>query len=212
MGILKNGLFGPISGKVGNTVGSSWRGIHYVRSLSKKTKKEPSAKQLAARARFAAVNRFLLPFKDVIERGYSNQDVRRATAFNLAVKDNYAALTGTDEHPGPDYSKLVLSKDKKMVCRPLGYKIAAGTRGHVQISWNGIDLFGLHANDKATVVISCPEKEEVIVCMDQFSRGDGLADLEIPSGWLSVTVYGYAFMTDGHGRHSSTAFAGLLAL
>lgn len=211
MGILKNGLFGPISGKVGNTVGSSWRGIHYVRSLSEKTKKEPSAKQLAARARFAAVNRFLRPFKDVIERGYSNQDVRRATAFNLAVKDNYAALTGTDEHPEPDYSKLVLSKDA-IACRPLGCKIVAGTPGRVQIRWNATGLFGHHVYDRATVVISCPEKKEVIVCMDQFSRGDGLADLEIPSGWLNVTVYGYAFMTDGHGRHSSTAFAGLLAL
>ncbi|PRY55282.1 hypothetical protein B0I27_101251 [Arcticibacter pallidicorallinus] len=209
MGILKHGLFGPLSGKVGNTVGSSWRGIHYVRSLSKKTQKEPSAKQLAARARFAAVNKFLLPLKDVIERGYSNQDLRRATALNLAVKENYATLTGTDEHPGPDYSKLVLSKDK-MVCRPLGCKIAAGTPGRVKISWQGGDFLGDRVYDRATVVISCPEKEEVIVSMDQFFRGDQLADLEIPSGWLNVTIYGYAFMTDYLGRNSRTAFAGSL--
>lgn len=211
MGILKNGLFGPISGKVGGIIGSSWRGIHYVKSVSEKTKKEPSAKQLAARARFAEVNKFLLLLKDVIERGYSNQNLRRATALNLAVRDNYAAFTGTDEHPGPDYSRVVLSRGT-VVNRPLGCKIVAGSPGHVQISWHAFDAWGLHEDDRATLVISCPEKAEAIVSMDQFVRRDQLADLEIPSGWLNVTVYGYVFMTDYSGRHSVTAFAGSLAL
>lgn len=211
MGTLKNGLFGPLSGKVGNIIGSSWRGIHYVRSVPKKTKKEPSAKQLAVRARFAEVRKFLLPLKSVVERGYSNQDLRRATALNLAVKENYAVFAGTDEQPGPDYSRIVLSRGTS-VCRPLGCQIVAGTPRHVQISWHAFDMFGLHDDDRATVVISCPEKAEAIVCMDQFFRGDQLADLEIPFAWLNVTIYGYVFMTDEFGKHSSTAFAGSLAV
>ena len=33
MGIIKKGILGGFSGKVGNVVGASWKGIDYIRSL-----------------------------------------------------------------------------------------------------------------------------------------------------------------------------------
>src|SRR5690606_508733 len=33
MGIIKQGILGGFSGKVGNVVGASWKGIDYIRSL-----------------------------------------------------------------------------------------------------------------------------------------------------------------------------------
>lgn len=33
MGTIKQGILGGFSGKVGNVVGASWKGIDYIRSL-----------------------------------------------------------------------------------------------------------------------------------------------------------------------------------
>ncbi|MDD2265168.1 MAG: DUF6266 family protein, partial [Bacteroidales bacterium] len=33
MGTIKQGILGGFSGKVGNIVGASWRGIDYIRSM-----------------------------------------------------------------------------------------------------------------------------------------------------------------------------------
>ena len=187
MAIIRGGLCGTISGRVGDLVYSNRKGVNYVKRAPKKTKKEPSAKQLAARERLRSVIQFLVPLKEAIERGYSNRRARGATALNMAVSDNYGALSGTEQHPEPDYSKIVLSQGVTLP-RPMGGKIAAGDPGHVQVSWRSCKMSEKYSYDRATIVISCPEKEQAIVSMDEFVRQDQVANLEIPSDWLNTTV------------------------
>lgn len=211
MAIIRGGLCGTISGRVGDLVYSNRKGVNYVKRAPKKTKKEPSAKQLAARERLRSVIQFLVPLKEVIERGYSNRRARHASALNMAVSDNYGALSGTEQHPEPDYSKIVLSQGVTLP-RPMGGKIAVGDPGHVQVSWRSCKMSEKYSYDRATIVITCPEKEQAIVSMDEFVRQDQVANLEIPSDWLNTTVYGYIFMSDSFGGHSCTEFAGSLVL
>lgn len=53
------GITGAYSGKVGSVIGSNWRNVDYVRSLSKRSNKPASEDQLAQRAHFALAVSFL---------------------------------------------------------------------------------------------------------------------------------------------------------
>ncbi|WP_229707698.1 DUF6266 family protein, partial [Sphingobacterium alkalisoli] len=80
------GINGAYSGKVGNVIGSSWRNVDYVRSLSKRSNKPASADQLAQRAKFALGVSFLSPIKDLLNLGYSDALQGRSTGYNKALQ------------------------------------------------------------------------------------------------------------------------------
>lgn len=72
MAILKNGINGPFSGRVGNVVGYQLNGQNIIRSLPVRTKRKPSKKVLLNRARMKATSQFLSPIKEIIAFGYKN--------------------------------------------------------------------------------------------------------------------------------------------
>ena len=53
MGTIKKGILGGFSGKVGNVIGSSWKGISYMRSMPQNVTQTRSAAQSAQKERFA---------------------------------------------------------------------------------------------------------------------------------------------------------------
>ena len=61
MGKLINGIYGSFEGKVGTVVGSSWKGIPYIKSAYKQRTKKVSEKELANRNKFAMAQAWLKP-------------------------------------------------------------------------------------------------------------------------------------------------------
>jgi hypothetical protein len=59
MGVIRNGILGGLSGKVGNVVGGNWKGISYLRALPSHVTQANSYAQLSARQKMSLVNRFL---------------------------------------------------------------------------------------------------------------------------------------------------------
>ena len=53
MGTIKQGILGGFSGKVGTVVGSSWKGISYMRGQAQSVKNPRTAKQMAQRDKFS---------------------------------------------------------------------------------------------------------------------------------------------------------------
>lgn len=72
MAILKGGINGPFSGKVGNIVGYELNGQAIIRSLPDFNKKKPSPLTVINRNRMKAVSKFLKPIKKVVQLGYRN--------------------------------------------------------------------------------------------------------------------------------------------
>jgi hypothetical protein len=70
MGRLINGINGAFEGKVGSVVGSSWKGIPYIKSAYKKRTKKVSAKELANREKFAMAQDWLKPLLPFVREGY----------------------------------------------------------------------------------------------------------------------------------------------
>lgn len=98
MGTIKKGILGGVSGKIGNVVGASRKGIDYLRVLSASVSDAKPPAQNTQRNKFAIVIKFLQPIKEFIRIGYRGQAAKQS-AFNAAMSYNYHnALTG--EYPG----------------------------------------------------------------------------------------------------------------
>lgn len=69
MARLKKGINGPISGKVGNVVGSSWKGIDYIKSLPVR-RKPPTENELKNRFRFGLSQAWLSPLLVFVRAGF----------------------------------------------------------------------------------------------------------------------------------------------
>jgi len=72
MGTIKQGILGGFSGKVGNVVGASWKGIDYIRSLPSSVSNPRTPGQVTQRTKFSMVQSFLTSMIPVIRVGFKN--------------------------------------------------------------------------------------------------------------------------------------------
>ena len=59
MGTFKQGIYGGYSGKVGNVVGGSWKGIDYMRILPTSVANPQTDAQLTQRQKFSVTMHYL---------------------------------------------------------------------------------------------------------------------------------------------------------
>ena len=110
MGTIKQGILGGFNGKVGTVVGSSWKGITYMRGQAQHVKKPRTAGQIYSRTAFKAVSAALSPIASTLRLTFA-KSAGKMSAFNKAVSENYKkAIVDQDGTPVVDYSKLILSK------------------------------------------------------------------------------------------------------
>lgn len=65
-----NGINGPFKGKVGTVIGSSWKGIPYMKSLHDKRTIPPHVKEQQNRNKFGMAHRWLQPVTDFVRVGF----------------------------------------------------------------------------------------------------------------------------------------------
>ena len=118
MGTIKQGILGGFNGKVGTVIGSSWKGITYMRGQSQHVKNPRTAGQIYSRTAFKAVSAALSPIASTLRLTFA-KSAGKMSAFNKAVSENYKkAIIDQDGTPVVDYSKLILSKG---TIRPFDY-------------------------------------------------------------------------------------------
>ena len=110
MGKIKQGILGGFSGQVGTVVGSSWKGIAYMRGKAQHVKNPRTAGQTYHRDAIKAVTMALRPITSTLRLTFAEY-AKKMSAFNKAVSLNYKeALVNQDGTPVVDYSKLILSQ------------------------------------------------------------------------------------------------------
>ena len=110
MGKIKQGILGSFSGQVGTVVGSSWKGIAYMRGKAQHVKNPRTAGQTYHRDAIKAVTMALRPITSTLRLTFAEY-AKNMSAFNKAVSVNYKeAIVNQDGTPVVDYSKLILSQ------------------------------------------------------------------------------------------------------
>lgn len=130
MARLNRGPNGPVSGKFGSVIGSSWRGIYYIKGLQKKIKKARSPLQIAQQNKFAFAVRFLRTVKVLLDMGFSRINPGGATGYNMAISHTVQnCIKGDDPHYEIDHASVLFCTKGKLVVPE-----------NIRMELNGMDL------------------------------------------------------------------------
>lgn len=212
MATFEKGILGGFSGKVGNVVGSRWRGKNVMRSLPQRGSYTPSQAQLLQRERFAAVVEFLSPIKDVLSKYYGKQQGDKSS-YNLATSYHLKnALTDTPEGFVIDYPKVLISKgDLRGMDTP---QVAIAANQVIDFTW--VDNSGqgnANATDQLVVVFYAPVLNLFQVYEAMASREDESAQVTLPAFYAGNDVQIWAtFATDTHKQAATSSYLGAVTV
>lgn len=88
MGIIKQGILGGFSNKVGSVVGSSWKGIAVMRSLPISVANPRTAAQVSQREEFAQTAKIASSMLAEVVQPCWNRNAKRMSGYNAFVKYN----------------------------------------------------------------------------------------------------------------------------
>jgi hypothetical protein len=203
MAIMINGIFGSFTGAVGNVVGVSSRGKKYIRSRSVRRTSPSSQKQLEQQLKFSLVTRFQQPLRGLLNQTFpsyktNTTGVNRALSYNLrnAVSGVYPAYT-------INYSMFLISRG--CLAKPQTPTATAGGDGLVNFAWTNDARQGRgEANDKAVLVIYCPDIKECVYITEGAERGTGAASIDV-SGFVGKTVQTWIGFISDSGKDVATS-------
>lgn len=195
MAQIKTGILGNVSGKVGNVVGGTWKGINYLRTMAASVNNPNTELQVSQRLKFCTVVKFLQPITEFIRVGYKAQAVKM-TAFNAAFSYIFHnALTGKFPDFAIDYPGVMVSRGNMVGA--LNPVCSSNEAAKVILSWEPGSGSGQGSEtDTAIYVIFNASKQEAVYSLNAGTRADGSAEVTLPASYSGDTVHCYiAFMT-----------------
>jgi hypothetical protein len=187
MGKIAQGILGGLSGKVGNIVGGSWKGIDYIRIKPSSVANPRTEGQVNQRNKFTITLEYLQATKDFIKIGYKSFATKK-TEFNAAmsyVLNN--AVGGIAPNFTIDYSLALLSRGP--LSGVLNGTTDLATAGQVSFDWDDNSAEGnANVTDKAMVLVYNPSKKESISILDGADRTVGSQVVTIPNTYAGDTV------------------------
>ncbi len=216
MGKYENGAYGSFHGKVGNLVGSSWRGISYMRAKPNTGKRKSSEKQIQHRAKFLFATNFIQPLFPVIQIGFRNQNDKK-TAKNAAMSEimNYA-ITGEYPEFSINFKNLKLSKGCIYVPKSPAVQLVDN---RVQFTWT-LDIGNEDSIENNTLMQERMEDKIMLVTLafgyppvytlHKYRRENQAGDVGLPDAPPGTEVHCYiaAASVAKHMNVSNSVYAG----
>lgn len=194
MAILSNGILGGFSGKIGNVVGGSWKGINYIRV--KTTPSNPKTeKQVAQRTKFTTALGFLQPMTAFLRTGYKLFTAKQ-TAFNAAMSQVLTnAIIGEAPDVTIDYAKAQVSAG---TLSPAVNGAFTYDNGEITLTWDDNSGSGsAKATDKSMYVILNPAQSDAVYETSGAARSIKKQVVDLPAEWVGDTVQIYlSFITE----------------
>lgn len=187
MATFEKGILGGFSGKVGNVVGSRWRGKNVMRSLPQRGKYTPSEKQEEQRDKFKTVISFLSPLTDILNEYFGSPQGDKSR-YNLATSYHLKnAVESTALGMVMEYSKVLISKgDLRGID---GGTVAAAAAQTLNFTWQDNSGQGkATATDAFMVVIYVPDLGMYYTNLDVATRDATTASITLPNYMASFEV------------------------
>lgn len=191
MATFEKGILGGFSGKVGNVVGTRWRGKNVMRSLPQRGSYTPSTKQEAQRAKFKTVMGFISPFMDVLSLYFESPKGDKSRS-NLATSYHLKnAVVNSPEGIVMDYPKVLISKgDLRGID---GGTLAAAANQVLNFGWlNNSGQGKATATDTLMVVIYAPDLDMYYTNLAVATRDASTAAVTVPNFMTGFEVQVWA--------------------
>ncbi|MEO6682765.1 MAG: DUF6266 family protein [Ginsengibacter sp.] len=178
MGTIQKGILGGFSGKVGNVIGGSWKGIDYMRSVSSRKNATTTQKQKEQQMKFALIARFQQPLTNLLSRTFRSFAIKM-TGANSAMSYNLRnAITGSYPNFAINYSRILISRgDMPNAINPA---VETVSDGMVVFTWvNNTGTGKSKDSDRSILVAYCPEMQHFIYTDEGASREEEEAQLDL---------------------------------
>lgn len=198
MGTIKQGILGGFSGKVGNIVGASWRGIDYIRSMPASVHNPRTEAQMTQRNRFSLVAKMLKTFVPIIRLGFAGSVGTGKSAFSVAMSYNVKnAVIGLYPDFEIDFQAVKISSGDLYGASNASATCSAGSLSFV---WDTDLLNNAAATDKVILLAFNASTNESSYDMDAATRADGSGSLAVPPTWDGELVDTYLALTSADGK------------
>ena len=208
MATYDKGILGPVNGTVGTVVGSSWKGIDYIRSKGGKRGSKSSAKQQAQMAKFSFVGKFIKSMTGLFRvtfKAYADKKTEHNYVFAYTIAN---ALTGA-------YPAFALNYQRALVAQgslPNGGNPAAVKDGPGQIKYSWTDNSGngiAKSDDKAILVAYCEDLNQCEFKVPGADRQAGSDTLAV-SLFSGKQVQTWLSFISENGNIATSSFTGVV--
>ena len=203
MAKFSKGILGGFSGKVGNVVGGTWKGIDYMRSKPNNVKDPKTDAQLAQRQKFAMVTSFLKKVKPIIQAGFKT-NTKQMTPVNSAMSYNLKnAISGDYPNLQIDYASVVVARGDLMPGQDAD--AASNAENEITFSWSDNSGMGsANADDKALLLLYSPVKDRALyIAGEGPERQEESYSPTLPSSYGGVAVEAYLAFASADGTDAS---------
>jgi len=208
MATYTDGITGSIRGKMGNIVGSSWKGIPYLK-LRPDRKKPGGEKEKANQNKFAMAHRWLKPVIAVVRCGFKGYS-ERIEGFNAAksyLLKNAFEGEGSGIIINPALAKISIGN------LPLPGDITAAklTPSQLQVSWDTSNFSGNRFDQVMLLAYDVETGRAVFNTTGQFrSVGSDTLHIEPASPERIYHIY-VAFVAADRSRQSDSVYLGTIS-
>jgi hypothetical protein len=219
MAVFKKGINGAFSGTIGNTVGSSWRHINYMKSLPKPSKKPATPAQLAQRAKFALAVAFLQPMKWILNLGFNDKQRGNNTGYNRGLQ-LFITQAITGEYPDYEIDFSNISVSQGNMDKLVGLTLSSDTPNTLSLVWMDLsveptdpdEVVGTYFDDRVFVVVYNRTEQLFTTNRTAIRQNEGL-QLELPAIFAGHEFHVWAFVRHREGgRQSISQYAGTVML
>jgi len=187
MGKISQGILGGFSGKVGNVIGGTWKGIDYMRVKPANVANPQTEGQVDQRSKFTTALQFLQTMKDFVKVGYKNYAIKMS-AFNSAMSNILKnAVTGAYPDFTIDFASALISRGS--LASVLNGTANSSAAGSIDFTWddNSIES-NAQATDKAMILAYNQSKDKAVFVTAGAARNAGAQTLTIPDDFSGDAV------------------------
>lgn len=192
MARIEKGIFGPVQGKIQSIIGSTWKGIPYIKEKTRKTPKPPTEKQINARKRLGFISSYLSPFHPFVTVGFAHVAEKR-TEISAALSYNHKAVVGVYPDFEVDYSRFKISTGGLTMVTDIEIELVGIDVIHIK--WNKNTSRDTTYNDQLMVAFYSPELHEAAGFCGGGNRAAGHFNYQIDESYRGMIVCVYVGIT-----------------
>ena len=199
MAILKHGILGPVSNKVGTVIGRNFRGLNVITQLYNTSQKPATVGQKLENNRLTMLSSFLSDAQWVIVPGFTKTAKAGQSALNAAYSYNYPnAFIEENDALSINFPKIVFSRGpvEQPNCATVkmeGNQIIFNWLAQAENKYNRHD-------DHTSFLIHSANWPHMIILQHTVTRSSLRFEFELPETRLGDTLHCFMLFSNRNGK------------
>lgn len=179
MGKIGQGILDGVRGKVGNVIGTSWKGIDCIRIKPDHVRNPRTVEQVEQRTKFKGITTFGRKLMFNIVRPIWDKKAIRMSGYNLFVQKNIDAFD-TDGNL-EDFSKLLMADGRLQLPEKMMIEVNPDVQCGVKINWENGGMDAITMKDKLLIIAINSSDKRIRTIYDLgITRIEGSANVVLP--------------------------------